>query len=248
MPIPATTDAEALVNAASAGTPKRMTVVFTTYQSMRVIADAHKLGLPAFDLVVCDEAHRTTGALRGDDSSSFLLVHDEQEVRARKRLYMTATPRIYSETAQLKAKEEDIYVASMDNEQQYGPEFHRLGFAEALDTLDERGEPLLSDYKVTILVMGEKQIARDSQRLLAEGEALADVGRVIGCLNGLAKIDPEGVSSRTTQSRCIAQWRSQTQLPPRNASSNWFSENRTKQPSLRGTSLSRGGMWTARLA
>ena len=192
MPIPATTDAEALVNTASADALGRMTVVFTTYQSMRVIAEAHKLGLPAFDLVVCDEAHRTTGALRGDEGSSFLLVHDDQEVRARKRLYMTATPRIYSETAQLKAKEEDIYVASMDNEQQYGPEFHRLGFAEALDTLDEKGEPLLSDYKVTILVMGEKQIARDYQGLLAEGEALADVGRVIGCLNGLAKIDPEG--------------------------------------------------------
>ena len=192
MPIPATTDAEALVNTASADAPGRMTVVFTSYQSMRVIADAHKLGLPDFDLVVCDEAHRTTGALRGDEGSSFLLVHNDQEVRARKRLYMTATPRIYSETAQLKAKEEDIYVASMDNEQQYGPEFHRLGFAEALDTLDEKGEPLLSDYKVTILVMGEKQIARDYQGLLSEGEALADVGRVIGCLNGLAKIDPEG--------------------------------------------------------
>ena len=192
MPIPATTDAEALVNTASADTPERMTVVFTTYQSMRVIADAHKLGLPDFDLVVCDEAHRTTGALRGDEGSSFLLVHDDQEVCARKRLYMTATPRIYSEKAQLKAKEEDIYVASMDNVQQYGPEFHRLGFAEALDTLDEKGEPLLSDYKVTILVMGEKQIARDYQGLLSKGEALADVGRVIGCLNGLAKIDPEG--------------------------------------------------------
>ena len=192
MPIPATTDAEALVNSASADAPGRMTVVFTTYQSMQVIADAHKAGLPAFDLVICDEAHRTTGALRGDEGSSFLLVHDDQEVRARKRLYMTATPRIYSEKAQLKAKEEDFYVASMDNEEQYGPEFHRLGFAEALDTLDENGEPLLSDYKVIILVMGEKQIARDYQGLLAEGEALADVGRVIGCLNGLAKIDPEG--------------------------------------------------------
>ena len=143
MPIPATTDAEALVNSASADAPERMTVVFTTYQSMQVIADAQKAGLPAFDLVICDEAHRTTGALRGDEGSSFLLVHDDQKVRARKRLYMTATPRIYSEKAQLKAKEEDIYVASMDNEEQYGPEFHRLGFAEALDTLDENGEPLL---------------------------------------------------------------------------------------------------------
>ena len=192
MPIPATTDAEALAVAASTDAPGRMTAVFTTYQSMQVIADAHKLGLPNFDLVVCDEAHRTTGSLRADEGSSFLLVHDDQEIRASRRLYMTATPRIYAESTQLKAKEENIYVASMDNEHQYGPEFHRLGFAQALDTLDEKGEPLLSDYKVTILVMSERQIARDHRRLLDEGEALADVGRVIGCLNGLAKIDPEG--------------------------------------------------------
>ena len=87
MPIPATTDAESLVNTASADAPGRMTVVFTSYQSMRVIADAHKLGLPDFDLVVCDEAHRTTGALRGDEGSSFLLVHNDQEVRAQTPLH-----------------------------------------------------------------------------------------------------------------------------------------------------------------
>ena len=187
MPIPATTDAKALFNAAKSDAPGRMTVVFTTYQSMQVVADAHKLGLPRFDLVVCDEAHRTTGALRADEGSSFLLVHDEQEVRASKRLYMTATPRIYAESAKVKATEEDIYVASMDNKSQYGPEFHRLSFAEAVEA------DLLSDYKVTILAMSEKQIARDHQKLLAEGEALADVGRVIGCLNGLAKVDPDGL-------------------------------------------------------
>jgi len=99
---------------------------------------------------------------------------------------MTATPRIYAESAQLKANEEDIYVASMDKEEQYGPQFHSLSFAEAVEA------DLLSDYQVTILVMSESQIARDYQRLLAEGQELADVGRVIGCLNGLAKIDPEG--------------------------------------------------------
>ncbi len=186
MPIPATTDANALFNAAKSDADDRMTVVFTTYQSMQVVADAHKLGLPEFDLVVCDEAHRTTGTHRAGEGSSFLLVHDNEEIHASKRLYMTATPRIYAESAKAKAKEEDIYVASMDNEQQYGPEFHRLSFADAVE------KDLLSDYKVTILAISEKQIARDHQRLLGEGEALADVGRVIGCLNGLAKIDPEG--------------------------------------------------------
>ena len=186
MPIPATTDALALANAASSDLSAQMTVVFSTYQSMRVIADAHQEGLPGFDLVVCDEAHRTTGALRADESSSFLLVHDVQAIRARKRLYMTATPRVYAPSVRQKAEEEDIFVASMDDERQYGPEFHRLGFAEAVD------RDLLSDYKVTILAISEAQIARDYQRLLGGGEKMADVGRVIGVLNGLAKLDPEG--------------------------------------------------------
>lgn len=186
MPIPATTDASALLNAASPETPDHMTVVFTTYQSMQVVADAQNQGLPDFDLVVCDEAHRTTGAHRAGEMSSFLLVHDAQAIKGRKRLYMTATPRIYAPAARQKAKEEDIFVASMDDKSQYGPEFHRLTFAEAVDN------DLLSDYKVTILAISEAQIAREYQRLLGDGENMADVGRVIGVLNGLAKLDPEG--------------------------------------------------------
>ena len=186
MPIPATTDASALAKAAITDAPDQLTVVFSTYQSMQVIADAHKLGLPEFDLVVCDEAHRTTGTLRAKESSSFLLVHDANKVKARRRLYMTATPRVYATTAKQKAQEEDIYVASMDDQLQFGPEFHRLGFADAVD------KDLLSDYKVTILAISEAQIARDYQRLLGGGEKMADVGRVIGVLNGLAKLDPEG--------------------------------------------------------
>ena len=132
MPIPATTNAEALVSSARPPAPSQMTVVFTTYQSMRVVADAQQQGLPEFDLVVCDEAHRTTGALRPEEISSFLLVHNAREIKAGKRLYMTATPRIYAPAAKKKAQEEDILVASMDDERQYGPEFHRLSFAEAV--------------------------------------------------------------------------------------------------------------------
>ena len=186
MPIPATTDANAFVEAAKADTPNQMTVVFSTYQSMQIIVNAQKLGLPKFDLIICDEAHRTTGALLPGETSSFLLVHQEHEVLGSKRLYMTATPRIYADSAQQRAREENIYVASMDDENQYGPEFHRLSFAQAVEA------DLLSDYKVIILAISEQQIARDYQGLLAEGEKLADVGRVIGCLNGLAKVDPEG--------------------------------------------------------
>ena len=191
LPIAATTNAARLAGAASADAPDRLTVVFSTYQSMERIAEAQQRhGLPAFDLVVCDEAHRTTGyALEGEERSHFLLVHDGEAIRARKRLYMTATPRIYTPAARQKAEDARADMASMDDEAVYGPEFHRLGFANAVE------QGLLSDYKVTVLVMSEEQIARDFQRQIADsgkGRTVDDVGRVIGCLNGLAKHDPEG--------------------------------------------------------
>ena len=188
LPIPATTDPARLAEAAAADRPDALTVVFSTYQSMGVIRDAQAAGMPEFALAVCDEAHRTTGyALDGEERSAFLLVHDAEAVRARKRLYMTATPRIYAPAARAKAAEADAFVASMDDEETYGPELHRLGFADAVE------RELLSDYKVAILVVDEAQIAREYQAELADGEGLAvgDVGRVVGCLNGLAKLDPE---------------------------------------------------------
>ena len=189
LPIPATTDPEQLAAAATEEAPDRLTVVFSTYQSMDVIRRAQDAGMPAFDIAVCDEAHRTTGyALEDEERSSFLQIHDAEKIRSRKRLYMTATPRLYNPAARRKAEAADAYVASMDDEETYGPELHRLNFAESVE-----GD-LLSDYKVAILVMDEEQIAREYQRELADAEAglkVGDVGRVIGCLNGLAKLDPE---------------------------------------------------------
>ncbi len=185
LPIPATTDPQKLAAAAAKDDADRLTVVFSTYQSMQVIRDAQEAGMPEFDLIVCDEAHRTTGyALKDEERSHFMLVHDREAVRARKRLYMTATPRIYAPAARQKAQDAKAYVASMDDETTYGPEFHRLGFAPAVEA------SLLSDYKVTILVVREDQIARDLQKHLDTDAAIDDVGRVYGCLNGLAKLDP----------------------------------------------------------
>ena len=81
-----------------------MTVVFCTYHSLAIVARAQGDGAPAFDIVLCDEAHRTTGVERpGDRTSPFVLVHDAQRIRAAKRLYMTATPRLYTEGAKAKA-------------------------------------------------------------------------------------------------------------------------------------------------
>ncbi len=189
LPIPATTDPTKLAKAASIDEPDKLTVVFSTYQSMQVIRDAQKAGMPQFDLAVCDEAHRTTGySLKDEERSNFLMIHDAESIRARKRLYMTATPRLYNPKAKAKAVKADAYVASMDDEETYGPEFHRLGFAKAVEA------NLLSDYKVSILVMTEEQIAAEYQQELSEvdgGLPINDVGRVIGCLNGLAKLDPQ---------------------------------------------------------
>ena len=189
LPIPATTDPSKLAKAASIDEPDKLTVVFSTYQSMQVIRDAQKAGMPQFDLAVCDEAHRTTGySLKDEERSNFLMIHDAEAIRARKRLYMTATPRLYNPKAKAKAVKADAYVASMDDEETYGPEFHRLGFDKAVEA------NLLSDYKVSILVMTEEQIAAEYQQELAEvdgGLPINDVGRVIGCLNGLAKLDPQ---------------------------------------------------------
>ena len=163
-----------------------MTVVFATYQSIDVIAQAQRQGeLPAYDLIICDEAHRTTGTtLAGDDESAFVRVHDNGYLRAAKRLYMTATPRIYDDTSKAKAGDANAVLASMDDEAVYGPELHRLGFGEAV------AADLLADYKVLVLAVDEKAVAQTFQVQLADenGELrLDDAAKIVGCWNGLAK-------------------------------------------------------------
>ncbi|ABM96881.1 DEAD/DEAH box helicase [Methylibium petroleiphilum] len=151
---PATTDHKALAAAAKLLSKNRRTVVFSTYQSIQVVADAQKLGLGEFDLVVSDEAHRTTGlTLAGDDASEFVKVHNPALIKAKKRLYMTATPRIYGEASKTKAGEREAVLFSMDDEETFGPEFYRLGFGKAV-SLD-----LLSEYKVLIVAVEEEAMA-----------------------------------------------------------------------------------------
>jgi predicted helicase len=183
---PATTDAKKLAQAVQAQDSGQRTVIFSTYQSIEVLHEAQiHHGLPEFDLVICDEAHRTTGVTpSGEADSAFVAVHRSDYLLARKRLFMTATPRIYADSAKSKAKENDIQVYSMDDETVYGPEFYRLGFGEAVN------RRLLSDYKVLVLVMDQQDISRRFPFLLGdEGEELRlpDVAKIIGCWNGLSK-------------------------------------------------------------
>jgi predicted helicase len=188
---PATTDAETLVARVSVGrraTP-RMTVVFSTYQSIDVIAQAQNQGLGDFDLVICDEAHRTTGVtLAESDESHFVKVHDNDVIKASKRLYMTATPRVFGEEVRRKASQADAVLADMNDETVYGPELHRLGFGDAVEA------DLLTDYKVVVLAVEEKYVAENFQQAMAtSGEiALGDAAKLLGCWNGLAKhfVDP----------------------------------------------------------
>lgn len=184
---PATTDAARLAQAiAVRRDASHMNVVFSTYHSIDVLHRAqHTFGLGAFDLVICDEAHRTTGATFGDDDeSAFVRVHDAHYLRAAKRLYMTATPRIYGEVAKSKADKESIALCSMDDETLYGRELYVITFSEAV----RRG--LLVDYKVIVLAVEEAHINRRLQNLLAdESNSLKvdDAARIVGCWKALSK-------------------------------------------------------------
>ena len=204
------------------------TAIFSTYQSIEIVAAAQKqlleLGTDAtFDLVICDEAHRTTGvAFRGSrrvvqpalcgtgggalsvskprgrprktsinssiyDESAFMRVHDNDYLRAKRRLYMTATPRLYKEEAKAQAKDADALLCSMDDPAIYGEEIFRLSFARAVT------EGLLCDYRVLVLTVRPKDLPaslieklRAAQRSGDKVE-VDDLIKLFGCRNALSK-------------------------------------------------------------
>jgi predicted helicase len=174
-----------------------MTVVFSTYQSIEVIARAQKEiianGFGEFDLIICDEAHRTTGvSLAGEDESAFTKVHDNSFIKSKKRLYMTATPRLYNDDTKSKAAQADAYLCSMDDPKLYGEEIYRIGFGEAV----EKG--LLTDYKVLILTLSDKDVPPAVQKMIADKESeinADDASKLIGCINALSKqiLGDEGI-------------------------------------------------------
>jgi predicted helicase len=168
-----------------------LTVVFSTYQSIEVIAKAQKEllkqknGFAEFDLIICDEAHRTTGVtLAEEDSSDFVKVHDNNFIKAKKRLYMTATPRLYSDDSKSKAAQADAILCSMDDVSLYGEEIHRIGFGEAVE------HDLLTDYKVLILTLSDKDVPPAVQKMIADKTSeinADDASKLIGCINALSK-------------------------------------------------------------
>lgn len=187
--IPATTDIKLLVEKfKNTKSKEKMNVILSTYQSIGIIHEAQKLGVGNFDLIIADEAHRTTGVtLMGEEDSMFTRIHDDKYVKGAKRLYMTATPKVYGDSAKAKADAADAWLASMDDYETYGEEFYHLGFGEAV-TRD-----LLSDYKVLVLTVNEEAVTAAFQQQLSDSNhelKLDDATRIVGCLNAFAKHDP----------------------------------------------------------
>lgn len=164
---------------------KELLVVFGTYQSIDVLGEAQKEGFPEFDLIIADEAHRTTGAKAfGDEASSFTKIHSNLNIRGIKRLYQTATPKLYGIEAKKKAEENSSVISSMDDESLYGSVFYRLGFGDAIS------QDILTDYKLMVLAVDETVVQKDMQKALADSENglnIDDVGRIIGVWNGMIK-------------------------------------------------------------
>lgn len=187
--LPASTDPKNILEQFTAAKRKSgMTVVFSTYQSIDVIHKAQKNllknGFKEFDLIICDEAHRTTGVtVAGEDETDFVKVHNTKFIQAKKRLYMTATPRLYSDDAKSKAAQADAVLASMDDVKLYGEEIYRIGFGEAV----EKG--LLTDYKVLILTLSDKDVPQAVQNMVSKDKEINtdDVSKLVGCVNALSK-------------------------------------------------------------
>ncbi|GAA9382882.1 DEAD/DEAH box helicase family protein [Helicobacter pylori] len=176
-------------------------IIFSTYQSALRIKEAQEAGLGEIDLIICDEAHRTVGAMYSsnerDDKNAFTLCHSDENIKAKKRLYMTATPKVYSESSKARAKESDNVIYSMDDAGVFGEEIYTLNFSKAI-ALD-----LLTDYKVIILAVRKENLSgvtnsvnKKISQLKAQGTKLDKklinnefVCKIIGTHKGLAKQD-----------------------------------------------------------
>ncbi len=202
LPIDASTRLEDILSAyEKAQKENKRFIIFSTYQSALRIKEAQEAGLKEIDLIICDEAHRTVGAMYSnnerDDKNAFTLCHSDENIKATKRLYMTATPKVYSESSKAKAKESDNVIYSMDDADTFGEEIYTLNFERAI-ALD-----LLTDYKVIILAVRSENLSgvtnsvnKKISQLKAKGTKLDKklinnefVCKIVGTHKGLAKQD-----------------------------------------------------------
>ena len=134
-------------------------VIFSTYQSLQVVSEALKLG-ETFDLAVFDEAHKTAGR----EGRKYSVALDDKNLRIKKRLFLTATPRHYNPFSKDEGGDSEL-LFSMDKPDVYGPQAYRLTFAEAA----QRG--IICPYKVIISVITSKMVTNE---LLRRGETFVN--------------------------------------------------------------------------
>jgi predicted helicase len=174
--LPVTTDPEAI---AAFLRRRGRRVVFATYQSSPQIAAAYGGRTPHFDLAVADAAHRCAGRV----SSEFATILDPAQIKARRRLFMTATPRIFTPRVRREAGQLDVEVASMDDEAVFGPVLHRLTFGEGIE------RDLLSDYQVVVVGVDDEMYRSYAERgefVTTDGNKVTDARTLAGQI-GLAK-------------------------------------------------------------
>ena len=187
---PATTKADRLAEEVKKARSKTgMTVIFSTYQSIEVVSEAqHKFGMEEIGLIICDEAHRTAGGHYQDESDApFQRIHSDDFIKGKKRLYMTATPRIYGDLVKEQKNNGEVVLYSMDDEQIYGPTFHTITFSQAVALGS------LVDYKVIVLSVEEnilkERALSDYELVQAGGLPVKHAAKVIGCWRALSKLD-----------------------------------------------------------
>ena len=167
-------------------------VIFTTYHSLGKVVDTQRLaGVPIFDLAIADEAHRTTGVgSRAIDKVNFQLFHDAEALIARKRLYMTATERIYTRRSKNVLSERGVDVVDMGDVHVYGPALHHVRFKDAVT----QGE--LSDYRVIVLGVHESNLTpslreaaetQEAEKAKIDRSAAARVQGTIMAMNGFVE-------------------------------------------------------------
>lgn len=220
LPIAPSTRTEDIIKAYErAKRENRRFIIFSTYQSALRIKEAQNHGLGEIDLMICDEAHRSVGAMyslsksdreamlgdMGDEAyNSFTICHSNEHIKAKKRLYMTATPKVYKDNAKAKAQESDNFVFSMDDTDTFGEEIYSLNFDQAIR------QNLLTDYKVIILALKSESLSGVANsaisKLKAEGTKLHGkmidnefVCKIIGTHKGLAKQDLITLDSQNQQ-------------------------------------------------
>ncbi len=160
-------------------------IIFGTYQSLDKVMKAQKSevlknNLPSFNLIICDEAHKT--AKIKNNESKFSSIHDNEKISAEKRMYMTATPKIFTETAKEKSKEYDVELLSMDDVDTFGIQFFKFTFTDGVNK--ER----LSDFRVCVPALWGGQYSEEYQKLKGtQNITLSDYTRLMGVAKILLK-------------------------------------------------------------